>query len=85
MGSFISFVAASRIRDVYPLIWIRIFFIPDSGTTSENLSILPQKIDSKLSEIWSGLFIPDRDPDFLPVPDPGVKKALFPGSATLLL
>jgi hypothetical protein len=26
---------------------------------------------SKLSEIWSGVFIPDLDPDFLPIPDPG--------------
>ncbi len=32
---------------------------------------------SNLSEIRSGLFIPDRDPDFLPTPDPGS------GSATL--
>jgi hypothetical protein len=41
---------------------------------------------SKLSEIWSGLFIPDQDHDFLPIPDPGVKKAPDPGSgpATLL-
>jgi len=23
------------------------------------------------SDIWSGLFIPDPDPDFLPIPDPG--------------
>jgi hypothetical protein len=30
---------------------------------------------SKLLEIWSGLLIPDPDPDFLPFPDPGVKKA----------
>ncbi len=27
------------------------------------------------SEIWSGLYIPDPNPDFLPIPDPGVKKA----------
>jgi hypothetical protein len=40
---------------------------------------------SKLSEIGSGLFIPD--PDFLPIPDPGIKKAPDPGfgSATLLV
>jgi hypothetical protein len=32
------------------------------------------------------LFIPDPDPDFLPIPDQGVKKAPDPesGSATLL-
>ncbi len=63
-----------RIRDVYP--WsgffypgfrIQIFFYP--GSASKNFSILTQKIVSELSEIWSGLFIPD--PDFLPIPDPG--------------
>ncbi len=39
-----------------------------------------QKIVSKLSEIWSGLFIPDPDPDFYPsrIPDPGVKKVPDP-------
>ncbi len=42
------------------------------GSASYNLSILTQKIVSKLSEIWSGLFIPDpgSDPDFLTIPDP---------------
>ncbi len=40
---------------------------------------------SKLSKIRSGLFIPDQDPDFLPIPDQGVKKApeFGSGSATL--
>ncbi len=32
------------------------------GSTSKNWSILTQKIFSKLSEIWSGLFILDPDP-----------------------
>ncbi len=31
------------------------------------------------------MFIPDPDLDFLPVPDPGVEKALDPGSAALTL
>ncbi len=31
---------------------------------------------SKFSEIWSGLFIPDPDPEFLPTPDPGVKNGI---------
>ncbi len=48
---------------------------PDPGSASKNLRILTQKTVSKLSEIWSGLFIPDPDPEFLPIPDPGVKKA----------
>ncbi len=34
--------------------------------------ILTKKIVSNLSEVWFGLFIPDPDPDFLPIPDPGV-------------
>jgi hypothetical protein len=41
------------------------------GSSSKNLSILAQNIFSKLSEIWSWLFIPDPDPDFLLIPDPG--------------
>jgi hypothetical protein len=54
--------------------------ILDPGSASKNLSFLPQKIVSILSEIWSGLFLPDPDPDFfypsrilffLPIPDPG--------------
>ncbi len=63
---------------------------PGFGPAAKNLSILTQKIVSKLSKIWSGLFIPDPDPDpdFYPsrIPDPGVKKAPNPGSgsATLL-
>jgi hypothetical protein len=67
------------------------FFHPGFGSASKNLSVLLQKkMVSKLSEIWSGLFIPDPDPgtrpDFLPIADPGVKKAPDPGSesATLL-
>ncbi len=41
----------------------RITKIPGSrvASASKNLSILPQKIVSRLSEIWSGMFIPDPD------------------------
>jgi hypothetical protein len=35
-----------------------------------------------LSEIRSGLFITDRDPNFLPIPDPEVKKAADHGSGS---
>jgi hypothetical protein len=28
---------------------------------------------------------PEPDPDFLPIPDPGVKKALYPGSGSAAL
>ncbi len=52
---------------------VRIFSIPDPGSASKNWSILTQKLVSKLSEIWSGLFrigIRDPNPDFLRIPDP---------------
>jgi hypothetical protein len=58
---------------------IQIFPIPDPDP--KNLSIFTQKkIVSKLSEMWSGLFIPDPDPEFLPIPDLWVKKAQDPGA-----
>ncbi len=41
---------------------------------------LTHKIVSKLSEIWSGFFIPDPDPDFLPIPDPGSRGQKGTGS-----
>ena len=58
------------------------FFTPDPGSASKNLSILTQKIVlvSKHSEIWSGFFIPDPDPDFLPIPDPGFRGQKGTGS-----
>ncbi len=58
-----------RVRDPRCLSWISIFSIPDPGFVSKNLSILGQKI--KISDVWSGLFIPDPDPDCLPNQDPG--------------
>jgi hypothetical protein len=40
----------------------------------ELIVFLTPKIVSKISEILSGMFIPDPDLAFLPIPDPGVKK-----------
>ncbi len=65
--------STSSVADQGRLSRIQIFPIPAPGSASKNLSILTQKIVSKLSEMCSGLFIPD----------PGVKKAPDPGSATL--
>jgi len=84
--------AVLRIWDVHPGSWVK--KIPDSGSwswswsaststsasASKNVSTLTQKIVSSLSDIWTGMFIPDPDLDFLPIPDPGVKKALDSGS-----
>jgi len=58
---------------------------PGSGSTSKNLSIFSIKTVSKLPEKWSGIFIPDSGSGIFSIPDPRVKKALDPGSATLLL
>ncbi len=56
-----------------------IFSIPDPGAalTQENIY--------NLSEIWSGLFIPDPDTDFLFIQDAEVKKAPDPGSTSTTL
>ncbi len=70
------------------------FFIPDpryeffpsrilDPHASKNLRLLTQKIISKLSEIWPGLFIPY--PDFLPLPDPGSMVQRHPGSGSATL
>ncbi len=47
-------------------------------SASKNLSILTQKLVSKLSEIWSGLFIPILIFNPPRIPGPGVKKAPDP-------
>jgi hypothetical protein len=78
-----------RIRDVYPR--IRIFSIPDPGSQIQFRILVKKfkyfnpKMVSKLSEIWSGMFVPDPDLDFSPIPDPGVKKAPDPGSGSATL
>ncbi len=71
-------IVGSSVADPGCLSRIRILSIPDSGSeffypgsASKNLSILTQEIVSQRSEIWSRPFIPDPDPDFLPIPDPG--------------
>ncbi len=67
--------------EFFPIPDSNFFSIPNSGSASSNLINLTQKIVSKLSEIWSGLFIPD--PVFLPIPDTGSRGQKGPGSATL--
>jgi hypothetical protein len=58
-----------RIRIHTEMSWIRntgSFSIPDPGSRIriKEFKYFNPKIVSKLSEIWSGLFIPDPDPDF---------------------
>ncbi len=62
---------------------IRVFSIPDPH---QRIYILTQKIVVffKLSEIWSGLFTPDPDPDFFPIPDPGSRGQKVTRSRTWL-
>ncbi len=52
----------------------------DSGsrTRINEFKYLTIKIVSKLSEIWSGIIIPDPDLYFLPIQDPGLKKVRDP-------
>ncbi len=78
-----EWLAVLRIRNVYPG---SEFFHPVSTSATKNWSILTQKIVSKLSEIWSGLLSRIRILIFYSswIPDPGVKKAPNPGSATLI-
>jgi hypothetical protein len=52
-------------RKIFKLFLLLLF---DPGALSKNFRILTQKSIYKLSEIWSGLFIPDPDPDFSPIP-----------------
>jgi hypothetical protein len=66
----LAVLAVLRIRDVYPR--IRIFSIPDPGSTSKNLSIFNPKNCFKSS--WK--YDPGRssriaDLEILPLPDPG--------------
>ncbi len=74
-----------RVADPRCLSRILHFSIPDSGSASKNLRYLTKKLFCffKLLEVWSGLFIPEPDPDFLPIPDPGSKGQKGTGSATL--
>ncbi len=51
------------------------FFHPGSRIRSKKFEYLIQKMNYKLSEIWSGFLIADPDPEFSPIPDPRVKKA----------
>jgi hypothetical protein len=47
----------------------RVKKIPGSASTSKNLRILTPRIVSKLSEILSGMFIPDTDSGSGSIPD----------------
>ncbi len=77
-----------RIRNVYPVSGFFPSRIPSQKDSRIRIRIkefkyFNPKIVSKLSEIWSKIFIPDPNLDFLPIPDRGVKKAPDPGSTTL--
>ncbi len=50
------------------------FFHPGSRIRIKEFKFSTQKIVHKLTEIWSGLFIPDPDPDFYPSRIQGSKR-----------
>jgi hypothetical protein len=69
---------------------IRIVSILDPGSASKNFSILTNKngfLSSRKYDPGCSSRITDLDPDFYPsrIPDPGVKKAPDPRSATLFV
>ncbi len=65
----------------------RVIKIPGSGSASKNLNNFePKKLFLSSRKYDPGMFFLDPDLDFLPIPDPGVKKVPisdFFGSATL--
>ncbi len=76
--------AMLRIRDVIPKPGSKFFhtgseFFPSRIRIKEFKYFKP-KIVTKLSEIWSRLFIPDPDPGFLPILDPGSRGKKGTGS-----
>jgi hypothetical protein len=86
-------IGASSVADVYPGSRIRLFSIPDPGSSSKNFSILTPKkakkwfLSSKKYDPGCSSRIPDPEADFIPsrIPDPGVKKVPNPGSGSATL
>jgi hypothetical protein len=74
---FTLFTLCSSVVDPGCLSRFRIFFYP--GSASKKLSILIKKICSSSRKYDPGcssrIWIPDPEPDFLPIPDPGFRKA----------
>jgi len=62
---------------------IRIFSIPDPH--QKTYVFQPKKWFLSSRKNDPGLFIPDSNPDFIPIPDAGVKKAPDPGSGSATL
>ena len=87
LPTYIQCCGSGIFTDFFPS-RIRTVCIPDPGSASKNLSILTQKwfLSSRKYDLGCSSRITDPDADFLPIPDPGVKKAPDPGSgsATLL-
>ncbi len=84
-----------RIRDVYPGYLIRLLFHPGSRIRIKEFKYFnPKKwfLSSRKYDSGCSSRIPDPDPDFLPIPDPGslildpgVIKAPDPGSGSATL
>ncbi len=75
-----------RIQDVIPGSGSE-FFYPGSWVKKapenpdpQQRTFLTQKIETKVSKIWSGMFIPDPESQIwsFSIPDPGVKKHRIP-------
>ncbi len=78
-----TYLTVLRIRDVYPESQIQGQTEPGSGSASKNLSIFhPKNCFLALGKIIWDVHPGSR---FFPIPDPGVKKALDPGSGSATL
>jgi hypothetical protein len=82
--SYFNSVSDPR-RGFYPGFRIRNFVIADPGSESfpsririKKSKYFSPKMVSKLSEIRIRLYVPEPDPDFLPIPDSGVKNSPDP-------
>jgi hypothetical protein len=60
-------------------------FIADPGSASKNFNPKKWFLSSRKYDPGCSSRILDPDPDFLPIPDTGVKKAPDPGSGSVTL
>ena len=77
----LEYITPDQCWDLGCLSWTRIFSIPDPWSKRLQIPIfLTQKLflSSRKYDPGCSSRIPDPDPDFLPIPDPGVKKAPDP-------
>ncbi len=79
-GSGSGTLVGNSVADPGCLSRIRILFFPSRIRIKEFKYFSLKNMVSELSEIWSGLLIPDLDPEFLHIPGPGSRGQKGTGS-----